>query len=94
MIIPSYIYELENDLLSYWDMNSIFNVPQPTNYSNETFQSIFPDFKQVDFVGYATNPGFQRNQTSNSKNYIIPHSPARKLDILLKVKILMYFLFI
>eukprot|EP01117_Protostelium_nocturnum_P009736 TRINITY_DN3481_c0_g1_i1.p1 TRINITY_DN3481_c0_g1~~TRINITY_DN3481_c0_g1_i1.p1 ORF type:complete len:1093 (+),score=214.39 TRINITY_DN3481_c0_g1_i1:80-3358(+) len=79
---------LEEDeyLVSHWDFNSLWSVPLP---SKEIDTDIFSDYRQVDFVGYATNPishlkgkgtkGFQRNRTNSNA--------VRKLDVLLQSKV-------
>lgn len=73
-----------NSLLSYWDPKTTFSIPPaPLPFD----KSVFPDFKQVDFVGYATNPGLRRNQMVRQSGIKgVAGTPARRLDILLQPK--------
>eukprot|EP01119_Soliformovum_irregulare_P023053 TRINITY_DN7993_c0_g1_i1.p1 TRINITY_DN7993_c0_g1~~TRINITY_DN7993_c0_g1_i1.p1 ORF type:complete len:1121 (+),score=299.23 TRINITY_DN7993_c0_g1_i1:40-3402(+) len=82
--LPSHLYN--SDLLSNWNLNWNYPVPIP---SKSIDTSMFPDFKQVDFVGYASNPGLRRNQTTRDRSGSVGsrrsnRQPIRMLDLLLQ----------
>lgn len=86
--IISIPFQYQKNLLSNWDYHSKVSVPPPPA---EIDTSIFPGFKQVDFVGYALNPGLRRNQTSSNESRK-SFRKIKKLDALLYV-IFPFFLF-
>lgn len=72
-VFPSLEHYTHLDLLSNWDNSLNFPVTHP---SPQIDGSVFPDFKQVDFVGYAKNPGLKRNMTSNVNRWYLNSSTA------------------
>src|SRR5690554_4688903 len=52
-----------NQLLSFWNPFLSFPVPMAPKPMDT---SLFPDYKQVDFVGYAKNPGIAYILSPNS----------------------------
>lgn len=73
--LPLTLYD-DQSLFSNWNPRATFPVPRPPMYIDT---ALFPDFKQVDFVGYASNPGLQRNMTASYEYSDSPHFGRKKL---------------